>query len=75
MTARTRSTIRSICVRSGITNMELPEEARKLLELYEDPTVAPEQKAIVKAELDLAIRKLEEKVTTRRLNEQRNQEG
>lgn len=55
--------------------MELPEEARKLLELYEDPTVAPEQKAIVKAELDLAIRKLEEKVTTRRLNEQRNQEG
>jgi hypothetical protein len=71
MTARTKSTIRAICVRSGITNAELPEEARKLLELYEDPAVAPEQKAIVKAELDLAIKKLEEKVTTRRLNEQR----
>lgn len=71
MTARTRSTIRAICVRSGITNMELPEEAKKLLELYEDPDVAPEQKEIAKAELDLAIQKLEEKVTTRRLNEQR----
>ena len=71
MTMKTKSTLKMICVRAGIINKELPKEAQRLLELFEDPNVTPEQKTVVKAELDKAIRKLEEKVTTRRLNEQR----
>lgn len=69
MSARSKSTLKMICVRASIVNEELPKEAQKLLDLYNDPDVAPEQKRIVKSELDEAIRKLEERVTTRRLNE------
>lgn len=69
MSARSKSTLKMICVRASIVNKELPQEAQKLLDLYNDPDVAPEQKRIVKSELDEAIRKLEERVTTRRLNE------
>ncbi len=71
MTTRSKSTVKLLCARAGIARKEIPVEAQKLLELYNDPEVAPEQKAVVKAELDEAIRKLEEKVTTRRLNEAR----
>jgi len=68
MTMLTKSTLKMICVRSGIARQEIPEEAVKLIDLYNDPTVSPEQKAIVKARLDKEIQKLEERVTTRKLN-------
>jgi hypothetical protein len=58
-----------LCVRQAIVNQELPEEAQRLLDVYNDPDVSPEQKQIAKAELDKAIEALEAKVTTRRLNE------
>ncbi len=69
MSARTKTTLKMICVRQAIVNQELPEEAQRLLDVYNDPDVAPEQKRIAKAELDKAIDALEAKVTTRRLNE------
>lgn len=73
MTSKTKSTVKMLCVRSDtVMRKELPEEAQKLLDLYNDPNVAPEQKTVVRAELDKAIRELEERVTTRRLNEARS---
>ncbi len=76
MSARTKSTVRMLCIRSELVlRKELPEEAQKLLELYYDPKVAPEQKQIMKMELDRAIEELEAKVTTRRLREQRGTAG
>lgn len=69
MSARTKSTLKMICVGSGIANVELPKEAQKLLELYRDPNVSPEQKSIAKAELDDLIKTLEERVTTRRMRD------
>ena len=69
MSTRTKSTLRMLCVRAAIVNKELPEEAMRLLNVYNDPDVSPEQKENAKAELDKAIQKLEERVTTRRLNE------
>jgi hypothetical protein len=70
MSAKTKSTVRMLCVRSDtVMRKELPEEAQKLLDLYNDPAVPPEQKEIARKELDLAIRNLENRVTTRRLNE------
>lgn len=72
MSSKTKSTVKMLCVRSdAVMRKELPEEAQKLLDLFNDPNVAPEQKKIVKAELDRAIEELEERVTTRRLNEAR----
>jgi hypothetical protein len=71
MTVRSKSTLKMICAKAGIANVELTKEAQKLMELYEDPNVAPEQKQIVKAELDRAIEELESRVTTRRLRESR----
>lgn len=69
MTRKTKSTLKMICSRIGIANVELNEEGRKLLELYEDPNVPQEQKAVVRARLDEEIKKLEERVTTRKLKE------
>ena len=70
MSAKTKSTVKMLCVRSdAVMRKELPEEAQKLLEMYNDPDVSPEQKEIVKKELDEAILNLENRVTTRRLNE------
>jgi len=70
MSARTRSTVKMLCVRSNsVMRKEIPEEAQAILELFNDPAVAPEQKKIVKFELDKKIEELEAKVTTRRLNE------
>jgi len=61
-----------LCVASNaIMRKELPEEAQRLLEVYNDPAVAPEQKAIAKSQLDDMIKDLESRVTTRRLNEAR----
>ncbi len=76
MSAKTKSTIKMLCVRSdAVMRKELPEEAQKLLDLYNDPKVSPEQKAIVKAELDKAIEELEGRITTRRLKEARATSG
>lgn len=72
MSSRTKSTVKMLCVKSGIINDELPKEAQKLLETYNDPNVSPEQKKVAEVELDKAIKKLEERVTTRRLNEARS---
>jgi hypothetical protein len=69
MTMLTRSTLRMITVRAGITRKEIPEEAVKLLELYNDPSVSPEQKVVAKSQLDAMIKELESRVTTRRLHE------
>lgn len=69
MTAKTKSTLHLLCARSGIVNQELPKEAQRLLDIYNDPTVAPEQKALARSELDQMILKLEERVTSRRLRE------
>lgn len=67
MSSRTKSTVKMLCIKSEITlRKEIPEEAQRLLDLYNDPDVAPEQKVIVKAELDAAIQKLENRVETNR---------
>jgi hypothetical protein len=72
MSSRSKSTVKMLCVASNaIMRKELPEEAQKLLDLYNDPDVAPEQKQIVKAELDAAIKVLEDRATTRRLNDEK----
>lgn len=72
MSAKTKSTVKMLCVRSdAVMRKELPEEAQKLLDLYNDPCVSLEQKANVKIELDRAIEELENRVTTRRMNESR----
>jgi hypothetical protein len=64
------STVKMLAVRSAIARQEIPEEAQKLLDLYNDPDVTPEQKKIVKSKLDDMIQKLEERVvTSRRLRE------
>jgi hypothetical protein len=72
MSAKTKSTVKMLCVRSdSVMRKELPQEAQKLLDTYNDPAVPPEQKAIARRALDEAIRDLENRVTTRRLNEVR----
>lgn len=64
------TTVKMLAVRSAIARQEIPEEAQKLLDLYNDPDVTPEQKRIVKSKLDDMIQKLEAKITTsRRLRE------
>ena len=65
MTSLTLKTVKLLCDRANIARKELIEEAQKLSELCDDPHVAPEQKEIAKAELDLMIQRLEEKVETR----------
>lgn len=76
MSSRSKSTVKMLCVASNaIMRKELPEEAQKLLDLYNDPDVTPEQKVIVRAELDKAIKELESRVTTRKLNEERRAAG
>lgn len=72
MSAKTKSTVRVMSLKAEIVlRKELPEEAVKIMELYEDPKVAPEQKIIARTELGRAIDELEAKVTTRRLNDLR----
>jgi len=71
MTSKSRSTVKALCIKSGIVNQKITEEAQSLLDLYNDPNVAPEQKEITKRELDLAIQRLEDKVaTTRRIKDE-----
>ena len=54
-----------------LVRQETLEEAQRLLDLYLDPSVAPEQKTIAKSEIDRIIKEIEERVTTRRLREQK----
>lgn len=71
MTSSSRSTVYHISAKTEILRKDVPVEMQKLLDLYNDPKVAPEQKAIVKRELDEMIRKLEDRVeTSRRLRDQ-----
>jgi hypothetical protein len=65
MSLLTRKTAQLLCARAGIARKELTEEAQKLYDLYEDPAVNAEQKAVVKVQLDDLIKRLEERVTTR----------
>lgn len=69
MTRSSRSTVHMLCARAEVLRKEIPVEAQKLLDLYNDPDVTPEQKQIVKQRLEDEIRKLEERVTTRKLRE------
>ena len=69
MSAKTGSTVNLICLREAIVNQELPEEAVRILRVYNDPAVPADQKAAVRQEIDKAIDALESRVTTRRLNE------
>lgn len=72
MSVLTRSTVKMLCSRGDFVRKETLEEAQKLLDLYFDPKVAPEQKQVAKIELDRIIREIEERVTTRRLKEAEN---
>jgi hypothetical protein len=75
MSARTKSTIKMLCVRSTVVmRKEIPEEAQAILKLAEDPNVAPEQKRIARAEIDRKIKEIEDRVTTRKLNEKKKAE-
>lgn len=66
MSVLTKRTAKMLCSRAGIARTELTEEAQKLYDLYNDPQVGPEQKEIVKHQLDEAILRMEEKVATTR---------
>lgn len=69
-----KTTVKMLTVRTAIARKEIPEEAQKLLDLYNDPDVTLEQKEVAKRELDEMIRKLEERVdTNRRLRVDRNE--
>lgn len=66
MTTFSKSTVHMLVARAEACSREIPVEAQKLLDLYNDPNVDPEQKAIAKKELDDMIRKLEDRVETNR---------
>jgi hypothetical protein len=61
-----KKTAQLLCARVGIVRSELTEEAQKLYDLFMDPTVSPEQKEILKVQLDDIIRSHEQKVETNR---------
>lgn len=69
MSTLTRSTVKMLCAKGDNIRSETLDEAQKLLDLYFDPKVAPEQKELAKIELDRIIQTIEERVTTRRLRE------
>ncbi len=67
MTVLTKKTAKMLCVQSALTRSKLPIEAQRLMDLYDDPEVSPEQKKIVKIRLDEYIEKIEKRATSRRL--------
>jgi hypothetical protein len=75
MTTLTRSTVKMLCVRSGVARKEITEEAQHLIDLYNDPKVSAEKKAEVKAKIDQMVQELENRVTTRRLREAKKSAG
>lgn len=60
-------TAEMLSVKSGIVRQELVEEAQKIYDLCQDPSVPKEQKDVARGELDRMIVKLEGKVETTRL--------
>lgn len=70
MSVLTNSTVKMLCAQGDLVRQETMEEAQKLLDLYNDPKVAPEQKLLAKAEIDRIIKEIEDRVTTRRLREE-----
>lgn len=75
MSLLTRSTMKLLTTKGVAVRQETMEEAQRLLELCQDPSVAPEQKIVAKAELDRMIREIEERVTTRRLREDQQKQS
>lgn len=71
MTTSSRSTVHMLVARAEHFRKEIPIEAQKLLDLYNDPNVTPEQKEVVKRQIEDLIRSLEDRVTTRKLREAR----
>jgi hypothetical protein len=69
MSILTKSTVKMLCAHGDLIRQETLEEAQKLLDLYFDPNVAPEQKIVAKSEIDRIIKEIEDRVTTRRLRE------
>jgi hypothetical protein len=75
-----RKTAKMLSLRGTVLREELTVEGQKLLDLYNDPKVSPEEKDKVKKQLDSMISDLEKRVeTTRRLKggkpEGQQQEG
>jgi hypothetical protein len=66
MSILTKRTARMLCIKSAISRRELGEEAQKLVELAEDPSIPDAQKAEALRNLDLLIDRLEKKVETRK---------
>jgi hypothetical protein len=64
-----KKTAKMLCARAGIARADLTEEAQKIYDLFDDPSISPEQKEVVKTQLDEIIKFQEERVnkTTRRL--------
>jgi len=60
------TTVKMLAYRSALARQEIAEEAQKLLDLYNDPSVDVAKKVEVKQELDRMIKGLEEKVDTNR---------
>jgi hypothetical protein len=68
MSILSKKTAKFLCIKSAISRRELGEEAQKLVELAEDPSVPSDQKQAALRNLDTLIEKLEKKVdTTKRL--------
>lgn len=66
-----KTTVKMLCARANIARREIPVEAQKLLELYEDPSIPQEKKEQVKRQLDAMISKMEDRAeTSRRLREE-----
>lgn len=65
-----RKTSKMLTARSEVLRAELTEEGQKLLDLYNDPKVSPEEKEKVKKLLDAMIADVEQRIeTTRRLRD------
>lgn len=66
-----KTTVKMLCARANIARREIPIEAQRLLELYEDPSISTEKKENVKKQLDAMIAKMEDRQeTSRRLREE-----
>lgn len=74
MSSLTRKTAKMLTAKSGVLREELTIEGQKLLDVYNDPDVSPEEKERVKKQLDSMIEELEQRVqTTRRLKQEKGQ--
>lgn len=68
-----RKTAKLLSLRGTVLREELTVEGQKLLDLYNDPKVSPEEKERVKKQLDSMISDLEKRVeTTKRLREKKD---